>query len=162
MKITPNFALEEFASRDGTEYPSEWIETRLRPLCETLEVVRAAGGGTIHIDSGYRTLAYDQKLYDDYLDKMRRGIATGTVAPPTSSQHPKGRAADIKHAVLQPHELFNLVLGLYHDGQLPQLGGVGLYPSFVHVDVRQRAGSNGGANDGHLSIWGGTRPSNIL
>jgi uncharacterized protein YcbK (DUF882 family) len=146
MRITPNFSLAEFACKDGTPYPDKWIDERLLPLCETLEVLRVAVGGPITIDSGYRTLEYDTKLYE-------ASKKDGTKAPPTSSQHPKGRAADIRCA-LAPHELFNLTLELYQEGKLPHLGGVGLYPSFVHIDVRPRPNN-------HLAIWGGSRPNNI-
>jgi uncharacterized protein YcbK (DUF882 family) len=77
------------------------------------------------------------------------------VAPAATSQHPKGRAADITHKILKPHEMFNLVLALYQRGLLPYLGGVGLYPNFIHVDVRPQEPA------GHLAIWGGSRPSNV-
>jgi hypothetical protein len=166
LPVTAHFNIEEFACHDGTPYPISqsddedslgrpWITTRLTPLCNTLEVIRdAAGGESITVDSGYRTLAYDEKIYE-------ASAKDGSVAPASASQHPKGRAADIVHASKGPVEMFNLILQLYADGKLPQLGGVGLYPNFVHVDVRRRPGSTGGANDGHLAIWGGTRPSNV-
>lgn len=163
IPVTQHFSVGEFDCHDGMPYPvgaidesgKTWLESRLKPLCDTLEAIRSAGGNVpIAIDSGYRTPAYDQKLYDV-------SPHDGTVAPPTSSQHPQGRAADIRHPTLRPLALFSLILGLYQDGQLPMLGGLGLYPTFVHVDVRKRPGTVGGANDGHLAIWGGKRPSNI-
>lgn len=159
LPVTDHFPVAEFTCHDGTPYPvgqpddevpgKAWGETRLALLKKTLEVIRSAGGDEpLHIDSGYRDEAYDQKLYDD--DK-----GAGNVASPQTSQHPKGRAADIKHKHLSPRALFTLIISLYQDGQLPHLGGIGLYPTFVHVDVRPRGPKN------HLSIWGGTRPSNI-
>lgn len=136
--VTEHFTVEEFACHDGTPYPEEWITPRLHPLCETLEVVReAAGSDPLHIDSGYRTPAYNERI----------GGAE-------HSQHMNGRASDIKHPKLSSSAVFNLILRLYKDGMLPNLGGVGLYPTFVHLDVRARVG-------GHLAIWGGDRPSNI-
>lgn len=47
MKVTAHFTAEEFgqpARHGGTRapYPSRWIAGRLRPLCATLEVLRAA------------------------------------------------------------------------------------------------------------------------
>jgi hypothetical protein len=155
--VTQHFSVQEFACHDGTPYPvaefddedgRTWLESRLKPLCETLEVIReAAGYLPLTIDSGYRTLAYDDRLY-------QASAKDGTVAPASMSQHPKGRAADITHATMKPVALFSLILKLYEDGKLPMLGGVGLYPSFVHVDVRPRVNN-------HLAIWGGHRPSNI-
>lgn len=145
--VTPHFSLEEFACHDGTSYPAEWVEERLRPLCEMLEVIREAARKPVLIDSGYRTLAYDQKLYD--ADGGR-----GNVAKPAGSQHPLGRAADIRVSSLTSTELRTLVVDLYLGGKIPQLGGVGWYPSFVHVDIRPKLG-------GHVAQWGGTRLSNI-
>lgn len=155
--ITPHFSAEEFACHDGTPYPlaqvdgedpagRPWGESRLGPLCVVLEAVREAAGAPIVIDSGYRTLAYDQRLYD-------ASAKNGLVAKPEGSQHPKGRAADIKCAALSPKALHALILDLYRAGKIPQLGGIGLYPTFVHVDVRPHSG--------HLAQWGGDRATNI-
>jgi uncharacterized protein YcbK (DUF882 family) len=158
-QVTEHFTAEEFACRDGSPYPASqpddeaddrpWLETRLYPLCCTLEVIREHAGGTaLHIDSGYRSLAYDDRIY-------QASAKDGTVAPASRSQHPKGRAADITHGQLTPKQMFSMVLELYAAGQLPYLGGVGLYPSFIHVDVRPQSPA------GHLAIWGGSRPSNV-
>jgi uncharacterized protein YcbK (DUF882 family) len=148
-KITEHFTVEEFACRDGSPYPPEWIDERLKLLCEVLETVRAAAGGMpLRINSGYRTLAYDERLYE-------ASAKDGSVAPASRSQHPQGRAADVTHPMLKPAELFNLVLDLYGSDKLPLLGGCGLYPGFVHLDVRPRVSN-------HLAIWGGHRPSNVV
>lgn len=144
LPVTQHFGVAEFACRDGSSYPAEWIPDRLLPLCETLEAVRlAAGNLPLTVDSGYRTEAYNRR-----------------VGGQEHSQHKLGRAADVVHAKLSPMQLFNLVLRLYEEGKLPLLGGVGLYPGFVHLDVRARPGAVG-PNGGHLAIWGGTRPSNV-
>jgi uncharacterized protein YcbK (DUF882 family) len=160
IPVTEHFTIAEFACHDGAPYPisqiddeddqhRSWFGSRLLPLCQMLEVIREAGGGVpITIDSGYRTLEYDERLYE-------ASAKDGDVAPASRSQHPKGRAADITHPTLGPVALFNLICGLYERGLLRQLGGVGLYPSFVHVDVRVKV-------NGHLAIWGAARPSNIL
>jgi uncharacterized protein YcbK (DUF882 family) len=165
LPVTAHFTIDEFACRDGSPYPVEqrddedpdgrtWFESRLVPLCQTLETIReAAGGAPMTIDSGYRTLAYDDRLYRKHVAAVGDD---GLVASASSSQHPKGRAADVTHATLSPSALFDLILRLYEQGQLPHLGGVGRYPTFVHVDVRPR--TNTGK---HLAIWGGTRPSNV-
>lgn len=157
MKVTEHFDSDEFRCRDGSAYPLDaigtptadtWLETRLRPLCEALEVIReAAGGAAINIDSGYRTLAYDTLLYE-------RSAKDGTVATPQGSQHPKGRAADITHAVLSPDELHALIGRLMVDGRLPMVGGFACYSTFVHLDVRPRV-------NGHVAQWNADRVSNI-
>lgn len=148
MIITPHFRVEEFACKDGTPYPAEWVQSRLLPLCETLEVIREAVGKPIRVDSGYRTLAYDQRLYD-------ADQGAGNVALPQGSQHPKGRAVDIRCGSLRSVQLRDLIAELFIGGKLPRLGGLGLYPTFVHVDIRDRGPRN------HLAQWGGTRYSNI-
>lgn len=172
MKVTEHVTEDELACKDGpdhspgTPYPFDaiddndmqgrtWRETRAMPLCETFEAIRAAAGDEpIDIRSGFRTIAYDEKLYE-----ADRGA--GNVAKPQGSQHPKGRALDVSHRTLSAPHLFSLILGLFHDGQLPHLGGLGLYPHsdppFVHIDVRPRP-----IDTNHLAIWGGTRPSNIV
>ncbi len=162
--VTENFAVEEFACHDGTPYPSEWIEPWLLPLCQLLEVIRAkAGGGPMMVDSGYRTEEYDRRIYERHMAALATAGKPNDhlVAEPTSSEHPRGRAADIKRPGMTAVALFNLILGLYEAGELSQLGGVGLYTDFVHVDVRPRPGADGTATGGHLAIWGGSRPSNV-
>jgi uncharacterized protein YcbK (DUF882 family) len=160
MRVTEHFDSDEFKCHEGTPYPLDqadedapgggtWLETRLRPLCETLETIRAQVGRPVTIDSGFRTVAYDQRLYD-------RSAHDGLVATPQGSQHPKGRAADIKVANVAPALLHRIILDLYKAGRLPHLGGIGLYPNFVHVDVRPRGPGN------HLAQWGGERDSNIV
>lgn len=135
IQVTPHFSTAEFACRDGTPYPEEWIEERLRPLCETLEVVRdAAGGRAIRVTSGFRSLEYNRSIGSN-----------------DTSQHPQGRAADIQHPVLTAGALHTLILKLYKAGKLPRLGGLGFYPTFCHLDVRERPA------DGHLAQWLGTR-----
>lgn len=156
----------EMACHDGTPYPFDqvddedpqrqtWRETRALPLGELFEAIRwGCGNVPIVVDSAYRTIVYDTKLYD--ADK-----GAGNVATPQGSQHPKGRALDLKHSKLSPLAFFNKIMQLYEAGKLPWLGGIGLYPTFVHVDVRSRPQADGTATGGHLAIWGGTRPSNV-
>jgi hypothetical protein len=159
IPISEHFTLAEFACHDGTPYPVDqideddlqgrtWFETRLAPLVGTLESIRAnCGDAPLIVDSGYRTFDYDQRLYE-------ADAGRGNVATPQGSQHPKGRAADIRHESLSPKDLHDIVLWLFKDGKLPHLGGIGLYPTFVHVDVRPRPSN-------HLAQWGGTRDTNI-
>jgi uncharacterized protein YcbK (DUF882 family) len=133
MLITPHFRLSEFDCKDGTQYPLEWVDERLRPLCEVLEVIReAAGGRPLRIISGYRTLSYNRRI----------GSSDG-------SQHVQGRAADIQHPHLTAAQLHALVLLLHGGKKLPLLGGLGRYETFTHVDVR--------ATEGRLARWDGSR-----
>lgn len=176
MQLTQHFSLEEFACHDGSAYPIStvdefdaerrtWLITRLMPLCQTLETIRAeaneecrrlgfplsAKGLSVIIDSGYRTIPYDEALY-------ARSAKNGDVAPASSSQHPKGRAADIRHETLAPGDLHNLILRSWRAGRLPRLGGLGRYPHFCHVDVRPRPQDD----PMHLAQWTAGRASNRL
>lgn len=132
LLITDNFSVSEFACHDGTPYPREWIAMRLRPLCTALEVVRARVGRPIIITprGGFRTEA---------LNKAIGGARF--------SQHVEGRAADFTVAGMQARQVHDLVLELYNCRAI-QIGGLGLYPSFCHVDVRPSA---------RLVRWGGSR-----
>jgi uncharacterized protein YcbK (DUF882 family) len=138
VKVTEHFSVEEFACHNGDEYPPEWVESRLRPLCETLEVLREAlGGHPLQINSGYRSLAYNQKLGSH-----------------DTSQHPQGRAADVASEFASANMVRSTALTLYKAGKLPHLGGLGEYPAFVHLDVRPRP------EDNHLAQWRGGRLTN--
>jgi len=120
MQITSHFSLEEFACHDGTPYPKAWIETRLRPLCEQLELIRYLfGGKPISILSGYRTENHNQK-----------------VGGAKNSQHVQGRAADIKIADVPAREVAQKILEAVHNKKLG-LHGLGSYSTFTHVDVRE-------------------------
>lgn len=137
MKVSPNFEAQEFDSHDGQDYPPEWIDDRLVPLCRVLEVVRAQlGGAPVRILSGYRSPEHNALL---------RAKSSGVAK---ASQHVEGRAADFTVKGYSPAVVHSTVLALYKAGKVPDLGGVGLYPRWVHVDVRPRVG-------GHLAMWGG-------
>lgn len=149
MRVTPHFHLEEFRCfgrrfQDGVvipaeAYPSAWIEARLRPLCEVLELVREELGAPLIVNSGFRSAAYQAELY-------RRSKKDGRVAK--NSEHPMGRAADVCAPGVRAGEIHAVALALWKAGRLPNLGGLGLYVSsnFVHLDVRPH-------RKGELSRW---------
>jgi hypothetical protein len=131
--ITPHFSIEEFHCHDGTPYPTEWIECRLHPLCTVLETVRAElGSRPTWILSGYRTLAHNR-----------------AVGGAPHSQHTQGRAADITVENIPPSVVHAAVLRLFHAGRI-EIGGLGLYASWIHVDIRPRPPS------GYLATWTGS------
>lgn len=135
LLVSPHFALTEFRCHDGTDYPAEWIDERLRPLCAVLEAIRAAcDGHSVTILSGYRSPAHN--------------VAVGGAK---ASQHMEGRAADITVAGLAPSDVWTAIDALLKAGQLTGLGGRGIYPGWVHVDVRPRP------IGGHIAIWSGEK-----
>lgn len=62
------------------------------------------------------------------------------------SKHLTGQAMDFHIRGLSPVMLYNTIVKAWHDGRLPELGGVGLYDWGVHIDIAK-------APDGHLRTW---------
>jgi len=115
---TANFALSEFASRDGAATPNGLIGN-IQVVMEQLEVLRAElGGGSITVVSGYRSPAHNT-----------------SVGGATRSQHMCGRASDIRVANYTPAQVHAAIERLIGAGRMMQ-GGLGLYNSFVHYDTR--------------------------
>jgi len=130
--VTPHFQLHEFAQGAGygcpaEPYPEQWVQDRLLPLCEILEVLREYLGAPIAIVSGYRSTRYNAALR-----------AAGHAGVALHSQHCEGRAADVICGRDAPR-VHAAVLQLYQEGRLPRLGGLGRYPSWTHLDVRPSA-----------------------
>lgn len=107
--ITPNFKAREFACQDGTD--TIFLSTA---LVETLQKIRNNFGKPITINSGYRTEAHNKK-----------------VGGSNYSQHKYGLAADIVVQGVAP-----ATVAKYVETIMPTTGGIGLYKTFVHVDVR--------------------------
>ena len=116
MKLTENFSKSEFDSKDGAEMPEEVLEN-VKELAKNLQIIREAIGMSISINSGYRSPAHNK-----------------SVGGATRSQHLTGKAADIKTR-MKPSVLHKIILGLINEGRISE-GGVGLYNSFVHYDIR--------------------------
>ena len=116
MIVTEHFTLKEFASHDGVPYPGVWIPDRLIPLCNALEKIRALTNQSLHINSGYRSPAWNAHV---------KGAG--------HSQHVQGRAADIVLAGMTVKELHAAVLHLIEQ-KIIKDGGVGLYDNWIHYD----------------------------
>lgn len=124
----------ELACHDGTEYPQEWRLDRAVTLACTFEDIRnMLGDQPLVILSGYRTPAYNATI---------EGAAA-------KSQHCEGRAVDIWHPSMEPDAVFSRIRRARLTGLLPLLGGIGIYRTFVHIDVRLQNPR------GHLAVWSG-------
>ncbi len=137
------FTVEEFRCHSGAEYPAVWVADRLAALTAALDGIRYAWDGPIVVVCGYRTAAYNDALAK--ASAARNGGVSGVAL---NSQHIQGRAADIRPAaptVERVNELHKLTREL-HDRGVIRIGGLGLYPGWIHVDVR--------AGD-RLATWGG-------
>lgn len=132
--MSEHFKISEFACHDGTPYPLEWVDTRLTPLCEVLEEVRYYYAGPLIVVSGYRPPAYNTKI----------GGAK-------ASQHMEGRAADVRPVHLEEIPMIeHIVKTRLAAGSLAKLGGWGVYPGWLHFDVRERPAN------GHVAFWTGS------
>ena len=137
MMITEHFSSREFAQPTrhgfgGRSYPSDWLSSRLRPLCVILETLRGEFNRPITITSGWRSWEYNRAI-----GGARR------------SQHPEGRAADIKVRGIPAKRVHAALLRLHQEGRI-RLGGLGAYPTFTHVDIRP-------SRSVRLARWGGSR-----
>ena len=108
--LSPHFKVREFACSDGTD--TVFVSPA---LVEVLEKVRAHFGKPVTINSGYRTEAKNK--------------AVGGAA---YSQHKYGLAADIHIDGVTPKQIASYVETL-----LPNTGGIGIYKTFTHIDVRK-------------------------
>jgi uncharacterized protein YcbK (DUF882 family) len=116
-KITNNFSLQEFNSKCGRPIPNRVLPNIIE-LAKNLQVLRDAVGKSITITSGYRSPEHNAKI---------KGAK--------NSQHITGMAADIKVAGMTPKEVALVIEGLIESGKMKQ-GGIGIYPSWVHYDIR--------------------------
>lgn len=107
-KITEHFKLKEFACKN-----SEAVIISEK-LCYILEAIRSHFGRAITITSGYRTPEYNAK-----------------VGGAVKSQHMLGFAADIKINSVKPSDIASYARIL-----MPTYGGIGIYSTFTHIDVR--------------------------
>lgn len=108
-QLTRNFKAREFACHDGTD--TIFVSNQLAVV---LQQIRDHFKKPVIILSGYRT---------EYWNKKQNG------AP--YSQHKYGAAADISITGITPAEV-----AAYANKIMPNSGGIGIYKSFCHVDVR--------------------------
>jgi uncharacterized protein YcbK (DUF882 family) len=116
-QLAQNFKKSEFRCNDGSEVPCEFMDN-LRELVENLQIIRDFIGKPVHVISGYRSPKYNRKI----------GGAR-------KSQHMVAKAADIRIKGMEPSEIREIIINLIKEGKILK-GGVGLYTSFVHYDVR--------------------------
>lgn len=118
MQLTKNFHTMEFDCRNGVPVPEKYMPN-VRKLAANLQILRDEIGESVHINSGYRTPAHNKK-----------------VGGKPKSQHLTASAADIVTRSYTPKQLAAIIEKLIASGKMQQ-GGLGIYPSFVHYDVRK-------------------------
>ncbi|OON87820.1 YcbK family protein [Pyramidobacter sp. C12-8] len=62
------------------------------------------------------------------------------------SKHLSGRAMDFYCKRLSPQAVYDAIVRAWENGELSELGGIGLYNWGVHIDIAK-------APDGHLRTW---------
>lgn len=110
---TRNFKVTEFACRcKRFDCPHYAVEQK---LLDALQQLRDLIGVPIHVNSGFRCPAWNKR-----------------VGGAKNSAHLRGIAADIRCEELTPAELARFA------EEIPAFanGGIGIYKSWVHVDVR--------------------------
>lgn len=110
VKLSNNFKAKEFACNDGSDVIFVSPE-----LVSILQKIRDYFGKAVNINSGYRTPTYNK-----------------SVGGASQSQHLYGTAADICIAGVEPKDV-----AAYAETLLFNTGGIGIYNTFVHVDVRK-------------------------
>lgn len=111
-KISEHFGVWEFKCKDNSR-----VIVLDKALVELLEKVRAHFKRPVVINSGYRTVQYNSRLPNS--------------SP--KSQHMLGKAADIRVTGVAPVNVYAYLNQLY-----PNSHGLGIYNTFVHVDVREK------------------------
>lgn len=117
MRLEENFSLSEFGCRDGSDIPDEYMDN-VCLLAKNLQVLRDHVGKPVRIISGYRSPKYNKKI----------GGAR-------KSQHMVAKAADIKISGMSPAEVKAVIVELIKEGKM-HVGGIGLYTTFTHYDIR--------------------------
>jgi uncharacterized protein YcbK (DUF882 family) len=110
VKLSANFRVREFACNDGSD-----VVFIAPELVTVLQKIRTHFGKSVTINSAYRTPTYNKKIGGE-----------------TYSQHQYGTAADIVVKGISPKKV-----AAYVETLLPKKGGIGIYPTFTHVDVRE-------------------------
>ena len=110
-KLSANFRVKEFACLDGSD--TIFVSDELVSL---LQKIRTYFGKPVVINSAYRTEKHNKK-----------------VGGSTNSQHKYGLAADIRINGVAPK-----TIATYVNKLMPDHGGIGVYSSFVHIDVRTK------------------------
>jgi hypothetical protein len=123
------FALYADRTRGGVKngVPPEGLWTNIIPTLLVIDEIRERAGSPVTITSAYRSPAYNR-----------------AVGGESASFHMRNVAVDIQCATLSASALWKIAVGLRgkkfklpgNGGDFLFKGGIGKYPSFVHVDTR--------------------------
>lgn len=136
MRLTKNIWLRELRQRarhgfNEAPYPVRWHH-RATKVARIVQRARDHFGKPALVVSGYRSPPYNRKI----------GGAR-------NSRHMRGEAIDFRIKGVPAAKVSAWILAEYRAGRMPELGGLGQYPRFTHVDIRTR-------KRGRLSRWSGS------
>lgn len=112
MNLSENFKSEEFACHCCGELPPDGMNPKLIDL---LQAIRENISKRVSIVSGYRCEKHNKN-----------------VGGAKHSQHCLGTAADIKVEGMDADDVQHFLVKHFNN----QIGGIGCYGTFTHVDVR--------------------------
>ena len=129
-QLTKNFNLSEFLRSKWFDKETQAlvikmynetnsIQHNIQKLANQLQALRNELGVPVIINIAYRPVFYE-------LSKGRDG----------TSKHTKGEAGDITAQGLKPKYVAAKIEQLISSGDMLQ-GGLGVYPTFVHYDIRK-------------------------
>lgn len=110
VNLSANFKVREFKCNDGSD-----VVFIAPELVTVLQKIRTHFSKPVTINSAYRTPAYNKKIGGE-----------------TFSQHQYGTACDIVVKGVSPK-----TVAAYVETLLKNNGGIGIYPTFTHIDVRE-------------------------
>lgn len=125
MNFPPHFTRRELECRCGCGYCAPTDE--LLTLAE--KVRHVLGDVPMVVNSCCRCAAHNRK-----------------VGGSPTSKHLTGNALDFVPKRVPVKDAFMQIVAAWLAGSLPELGGVGLYNTFIHIDTAKAA-------DGHLRTW---------
>lgn len=114
--LSPHFSRSEFRCKGCTRLnpcPFSPVDTVDAALITVLEQVRTHFGKPVRVNSGSRCLPHNS-----------------SIGGSSQSQHLRHKAADITVAGVEPQAVYDFLDPAHQ-------GGLGLYETFVHIDVRE-------------------------
>jgi len=118
MQLTENFSKSEFDCKSGANMPDD-VFFYVERLAIQLQVLRDYLKRPIRITSGYRNPHHN----------------AGIKGASKNSQHIYGKAVDIQVKNMEAKQVYSVIEQLINDGKM-QEGGLGLYDTWVHYDIR--------------------------
>ena len=115
--MTKNFSKSEFESKCGREMPEEVYHNVVK-VANQLQYLRDYLAKPIKVNSAYRSPEHNE-----------------SVGGVSKSQHILGKAADIAIKGMPTEILYQHIEDAISNGEMLQ-GGLGLYDTFVHYDIR--------------------------